>query len=63
MEQLATRDVFGCLTTGVAPTFLSTAFSPWFFECETWSAADDEWESVERMFGGFAARRVGNGVC
>lgn len=51
MEQLATRDVFGCLTTGVAPTFLNTGFSPWWFEVEGWSAADDEWESVERMFG------------
>ena len=51
LEQLATRDVFGCMITELPPSILSTAFSPWFFEAEAWSRGDDEWESVERMFG------------
>jgi hypothetical protein len=51
LEQLAIRDVFGCMTTEMAPTILNTAFSPWFFEAEGWSKGDHEWESVERMFG------------
>ncbi|KAK8849547.1 hypothetical protein IAR55_004882 [Kwoniella newhampshirensis] len=51
MEQLAIRDVFGCMTTELAPTILQDAFTPWFFESESWSKSDLEWESVERMFG------------
>ncbi|WWD20181.1 hypothetical protein CI109_104657 [Kwoniella shandongensis] len=51
MEQLAIRDVFGCMTTELAPTILQDAFTPWFFESESWSRIDLEWESVERMFG------------
>ncbi|WVQ79259.1 hypothetical protein IAT38_001355 [Cryptococcus sp. DSM 104549] len=51
MEQLAIRDVFGCMTTELAPTILQDAFTPWFFESEGWSRTDLEWESVERMFG------------
>lgn len=50
-EQLAIRDVFGCFSTGLPPRILDTAFKPWFFEAESWSHNDDEWESVERMFG------------
>lgn len=62
LEQLAVRDVFGCMTTQQAPRLLDTAFSPWFLEAEQWSRGDHEWESVERMFGisrgmvGFMAR-------
>lgn len=52
LEQLAIRDVFGCMTTQLPPSILNIAFSPWFFEAEQWSYGDDEWESVERMFGG-----------
>ncbi|KAK1925264.1 fungal-specific transcription factor domain-containing protein [Papiliotrema laurentii] len=51
LEQLAIRDVFGCMTTQLSPSILNVAFSPWFFEAEGWSYGDDEWESVERMFG------------
>lgn len=51
LEQLAIRDVFGCMTTELAPTILRDAFTPWFFEAESWSRTDQEWESVERMFG------------
>jgi len=51
LEQLAIRDVFGCMTTEAAPTILRDAFTPWFFEAESWSRTDQEWESVERMFG------------
>ncbi|WRT69560.1 uncharacterized protein IL334_006548 [Kwoniella shivajii] len=51
MEQLAIRDVFGCMTTELAPSILQDAFTPWFFEAESWSRSDLEWESVERMFG------------
>ncbi|WWC92938.1 uncharacterized protein L201_007901 [Kwoniella dendrophila CBS 6074] len=51
MEQLAIRDVFGCMTTELAPSILQDAFTPWFFEAESWSRSDFEWESVERMFG------------
>nr|XP_018260169.1 uncharacterized protein I303_07086 [Kwoniella dejecticola CBS 10117]OBR82327.1 hypothetical protein I303_07086 [Kwoniella dejecticola CBS 10117] len=51
MEQLAIRDVFGCMTTELAPSILKDAFTPWFFEAESWSRTDPEWESVERMFG------------
>ena len=51
LEQLAIRDVFGCMTTELAPSMLNVAFSPWFFEAEGWSRGDDEWESIERMFG------------
>lgn len=51
MEQLAIRDVFGCMTTELAPSILQDAFTPWFFEAESWSRTDLEWESVERMFG------------
>ena len=50
-EQLAIRDVFGCFSTELPPRILDTAFKPWFFEAEAWSQSDDEWESVERMFG------------
>ncbi|KAK4686084.1 hypothetical protein P7C73_g4049, partial [Tremellales sp. Uapishka_1] len=50
-EQLAIRDVFGCMSTEMAPRILKDAFTPWFFEAEGWSRGDDEWESVERMFG------------
>ncbi|WWC73557.1 uncharacterized protein I206_107529 [Kwoniella pini CBS 10737] len=51
LEQLAIRDVFGCMTTELAPSILQDAFTPWFFEAESWSRSDFEWESVERMFG------------
>lgn len=51
LEQLAIRDVFGCMTTELAPSILRDAFTPWFFEAEGWSRAGVEWESVERMFG------------
>jgi hypothetical protein len=51
LEQLAIRAVFGCMTTELAPNMLNEAFSPWFFEAEGWSKGDDEWESIERMFG------------
>jgi hypothetical protein len=39
------------MTTQMSPSILNIAFSPWFFEAEGWSNRDDEWESVERMFG------------
>jgi hypothetical protein len=39
------------MTTQMSPSILNVAFSPWFFEAEGWSNRDDEWESVERMFG------------
>lgn len=51
LEQMAVRDVFGCMTTGKPPTILKSAFMPWFFEAESWSKDAGEWESVERMFG------------
>ncbi|WVQ96139.1 hypothetical protein IAU59_003241 [Kwoniella sp. CBS 9459] len=51
MEQLAIRDVFGCMTTELAPSILRDAFTSWFFEAEMWSRTDLEWESIERMFG------------
>ncbi|WVO13880.1 hypothetical protein L204_101503 [Cryptococcus depauperatus] len=51
LEQLAIRDVFGCMTTELAPSILRDAFTPWFFEAERWSKTDVEWESIERMFG------------
>lgn len=51
LEQLAVRDVFGCMSTELAPSILRDAFTPWFFEAETWSSNENEWESVERMFG------------
>lgn len=51
LEQLAIRDVFGCMTTELAPSILRDAFTPWFFEAETWSRSENEWESIERMFG------------
>lgn len=51
LEQLAIRDVFGTMITEKTPNILNTPFSPWFFEVESWSKSDDEWESVERMFG------------
>ncbi|BEI89634.1 uncharacterized protein CcaverHIS019_0209960 [Cutaneotrichosporon cavernicola] len=50
-EQLAIRDVFGCMTTELAPSILRDAFTPWFFEAESWSMNENEWESIERMFG------------
>lgn len=51
IEQLATRDVFGCMTTDLAPSILNESFTPWFFEAERWSNKEREWESMERMFG------------
>lgn len=51
IEQLATRDVFGCMTTDLAPSILTETFTPWFFEAEKWSNKEREWESIERMFG------------
>lgn len=51
LEQLAIRDVFGCMTTELAPSILRDAFTPWFFEAESWSRCENEWESIERMFG------------
>jgi hypothetical protein len=51
LEQFAIRDVFGCLTTGLAPSMLGDAFTPWFFEAEGWSRTGLEWEVVERTFG------------
>lgn len=50
-EQLAVRDVFGCFASERSPRILNIAFTPWFFDAESWSQGDDEWESVERMFG------------
>lgn len=58
LEQLAIRDVFGCMTTQMSPSILNVAFSPWFFEAEGWSNRDDEWESVERMFGALRRAQV-----
>ena len=51
IEQLATRDVFGCMTTDCAPSILTDEFTPLFFEAERWSRKEQEWESVESMFG------------
>jgi hypothetical protein len=51
IEQLATRDVFGCMTTDCAPSILTEAFAPLFFEAERWSRKEREWESIESMFG------------
>jgi hypothetical protein len=51
IEQLATRDVFGCMTTDCAPSILTDEFTPLFFEAERWSRREQEWESVESMFG------------
>jgi len=51
IEQLATRDVFGCMTTDCAPSILTEAFTPLFFEAEKWSRKEREWESIESMFG------------
>jgi hypothetical protein len=51
IEQLATRDVFGCMTTDLAPSILTSSFTPLFFEAERWSRRESEWESVESMFG------------
>lgn len=51
LEQLAIRDVFGCMATELAPSILRDAFTPWFFEAESWSRSENEWESIERMFG------------
>jgi hypothetical protein len=51
IEQLATRDVFGCMTTDLAPRILTSSFAPLFFEAERWSRRESEWESVESMFG------------
>jgi hypothetical protein len=34
LEQLATREVFGSLTTGTTPTLLGEGFAPWLFEME-----------------------------
>ncbi|TXT16085.1 hypothetical protein VHUM_00588 [Vanrija humicola] len=67
LEQLAIRDVFGCMTTELAPSILRDAFTPWFFEAESWSKSENEWESIERMFGmsrgmcDLIARRVREG--
>lgn len=64
LEQLAIRDVFGCMTTELAPSILRDAFTPWFFEAEGWSRAGVEWESVERMFGESArVEQGGVGAC
>jgi hypothetical protein len=62
LEQLAIRDVFGCMTTQLPPSILNVAFSPWFFEAEQWSYGDDEWESVERMFGRYHIVHQGVGL-
>ena len=51
IEQLATRDVFGCMTTDCAPSILTDDFTPLFFDAERWSRREQEWESVESMFG------------
>ena len=51
LEQIAIRDVMGCLTTGQEPTLFGHPISPWFFVVEKYSQGDAEWESVERMFG------------
>ncbi|TIB82299.1 hypothetical protein E3Q06_00326 [Wallemia mellicola] len=50
LEQLATRDVFGSLTTGEEPAIIK-GWSPWFLELGETGSCDWEWESVERMFG------------
>lgn len=39
------------MSTGLQPNLLNDAFLPWFFEAETWSREESEWESVELMFG------------
>jgi len=39
------------MTTELAPSILRDAFTPWFFEAESWSRSENEWESIERMFG------------
>lgn len=58
LEQFAVRDVFGCLSTGMAPSFLEDAFTPWFFEAESWSQEDKEWETVDRGFGMISVRLI-----
>ena len=50
LEQLATRDVFGSLTTGEEPAIIK-GWSPWFLQLGESGSCDWEWESVERMFG------------
>ena len=39
------------LFAGLAPAILRDAFTPWFFEAETWSRPGAEWETVDRGFG------------
>lgn len=58
MEQLAVRDVLGCMAEiagGGQPMLLKAgrdrAFAAAFFDAAAWSATDEEWESVERGFG------------
>jgi hypothetical protein len=39
------------MTTDCAPSILTDEFTPLFFEAERWSRREQEWESVESMFG------------
>ena len=48
MDQYVTRDVFGCLTTGKAPTFLVTGFETWWFATDHLRGGRDD---IVTMFG------------
>ena len=39
------------MTTDCAPSILTDDFTPLFFDAERWSRREQEWESVESMFG------------
>lgn len=51
IEQLATREVFGCMSTDQAPRILTPDFERWYLEMEHWSSKEKEWESIDKMFG------------
>jgi hypothetical protein len=51
LEQLATREIFGCMSTDQAPRILTEGFERWYLEMERWSVKGEEWESVDKMFG------------
>ncbi|KAI9631766.1 fungal-specific transcription factor domain-containing protein [Dioszegia hungarica] len=51
LEQLATREIFGCMSTDQAPRILTEGFERWYLEMERWSNKGEEWESVDKMFG------------
>lgn len=48
MDQYVTRDVFGCLTTGSSPTFLTAGFEAWWFETDHLRPGRDD---IVTMFG------------